>query len=312
MDWFIYEFLIVLFLTWALLFPILLYIPLFRWWRENDPKNEYNCLSISLMAYYKYNNIIYRLFNFASQNAVQFKYDFWVIFIASIISGEAAGVVPQGICTPKTLCKSLIPTDTPIGPLPTGGRVWPTATGDWQKLLAAWSGQTTVPSDPSNWNPVPGAWAKDPTNFLAAWGITEFSPAVIGFVTNTSDENKGIYPDSILPLLGLSNAQGDIAGGWLGYLQYGDDFNGGGMSEADRRIWSNVIPPNISNGRKQQCQAAGIVSQGIGLGMGGAFAGAALGSVVPGVGNVIGAIIGFFVGAAAGAALGGWSGGCFN
>jgi len=318
MDLFVYEILIIILIIWFFLYPILYFIPWYQWYRIHDPGNNYSCFSIASIAYYEYNNIAYRLLNLLTPPTFQFKYDWWVLFISGIMAGEAVDIVANGICTPQTLCDSLIPYEYPLTVLPGTGRRWPITVPEWQNLILNWTGMSQVPSDPSGWQPNVDTWQSAPDNFLNAWGIPPNSPAVIGFVTNWSSFNGDvIFPNVLNPLLGIK--QGPVAlGGWFGFLQQGDNFGTYGLDEANRVVWSTEIPVNIANSQSSTtgCSTAGIVSGAFSGGLGGGFAGApiagalagaAAGSTVPVVGTIIGAVLGIAIGGI----LAAWSGGCF-
>jgi hypothetical protein len=314
MDIYMLEIFGVVALFIMLIYPIAIFMPWYTWWNQNDPKGIYNCFSITSMAYYKFNNPVYRIWDFAfTTNPSRFKHDWWMIFISGIITGEAKGIVPGGICTPKTLCESLVP-DTPpstILPLPIGTQ-WPTSSSDWKTVLMSWLGITAIPTDPSNYNPNLTTWENSSTsnggdNFLVPWGITPQSKSLIGFITNGQTNWGGdkLYATTLAPLLGIKSGS-DSAGGWFGFLQEGDNFGGNGLDEANSQVWGN----EQSQSRKSQdpkaaCGAAGIVSSGISMGIAGAFAGTAI--PIPIVGN----IIGFLIGALVGSVLGAWQGKCF-
>lgn len=306
----ILEILFIIVIVWFFISPLLVFMPWYKWWRQYDPDHQSNCFSLSAIAYYKYNNIAYRLLNFITPPRNQFKHDWWVIFIAGIMVGEAIGIQSNGICTPKSLCVSLIPTDYPTGILPGLGRQWPTNVDQWRNILLSWTGMGAIPSDPSGWNPNEDTWNNNPDNFLARWGITPNSPAVIAFITNWGKYNGDtIFPSSLEPLLGISGAAGLLYGGWFGYLQQGDNFANYGLDEANRNIWSDEIPENIAKNQQDaaSCSGASIAQGALGTGMGGAFAGAAIitGPLAP-----VGAAVGFLIGAIVGGLMGAWGGNC--
>jgi hypothetical protein len=314
MDIFLFEILAVIAIFIMIIYPIMIFIPWYTWWNTNDPNGNYSCFPLASIAYYKYNNPVYRIWDFLLPNPRRFKYDWWIIFISGVMTGEAVGFIPGGLCTPKTLCESLVPDSPPIGLLPgiKNGHQWPLSGSDWQTVLMGWLGISQVPTSPDNYKPNTTTWA-DQNNFLNKWGISPYSKAVIGFITNGATWNGDqIYATTLNPLLGIqASSLGVSYGGWFGFLQEGDNFGGNGLDEANRAVWANELPPaRKSQDPKQGCSVPGIVSGGISMGIAGAFAGAAAGSPVFGIGAVPGAVIGFFVGALGGSALGAWQGKC--
>lgn len=312
MDFFTYEVIAVIVIAWLILYPILLYIDWYQWWNKYDPKRQYRCFSPVAISYYKNNAILYWIYNYLlTPGPNQFKYDWWVIFIGGIISGEAVEINTGGLCTPRTLCHSLVPDSPPYTFFPGIGQRWPQSESEWKPVIMSWLGFTTVPTEASGWNPNSTTWnVRD--NFLATWGIPPTSPAVIGFITGNSTFNGDkIWPGTLNPLLGLFSSDGLNFGGWFGFLQQGGNFGGFELLEAQRAIWSTEpIPQRIQNAQNnaKKCSAASIVSGAVGTGMGGAFAGAALGTeLAPGVGTIIGLLIGVL----AGGAMGAWGGNCF-
>jgi len=324
MDFFTYEVIAVIVIAWLILYPILLFIPWYQWWNKYDPQRKYGCISFAKLAYFKYNYPFFVIVNNIS-GSTRFEQDWWVFFINSILVGEAKGVVdqqpgsPPGLCTPQTLCDSLIPTQYPLGVLPIFGKQWPTNPEDWKKLLLAWMGMLSVPTDPSNWNPNVTLWNSFPDNFLANWGISPNSPIVIGFITG-KDSFNGIttYITAIEPLLGFPTGGSEGYGGFMGFLQ----ASSGSINSLDavnNAIWGQLpVPTRIASAQNndKKCNASSAVSGAIGTGLGGAFAGGAIfGSAAgtaafPGIGTVLGAIIGALVGAVVGGTVGAWGGNC--
>lgn len=287
---------IILFIIWiafSVLNPVIQLKPWFQWFNDLDPQKKYRCFSVMDIANFKYNNLMYKITNLFKSDEVKFKYDFWVYFIWGIMTAQGLHIISnKGLCTPKTLCSSLIPSDYTSVNLPGGfGRNWPVGKDDWKKLIGLWASVpdvTKLTQDTYDDVTKGGVNVKDwydqtkfPNNFLARWGISPMSPAIIGFITNWSDfRNDKIYPNTLDPLLGIKGL-GTPAGGWFGFLQAGDDFGGNGLLEANRTIWSDEPPPMASdmiNGQAggKSCNAASIASGAIGMGMGGAFAGSAM------------------------------------
>jgi hypothetical protein len=285
--------------------PLIQFQSWYDWWNTYDPGNKYKCFSLTMMAYYKYSYIAYESYKLVTPLPNQFTYDWWALFLSSIMAGEAFGIVPNGLCTPKTLCESLIPGDYPINPLPPNNvRAWPTTENEWTNLLMAWLGFTSIPLHEDDWKPDLKKWS-DPDNFLNKWGIPADSPAVIAFVTDWPVyKSDKIYPEVLVPLLGLQGGIGGFsAGGWFGYLQAGQDFGGNGLVEANRMIWSSEPLPSINKAQNEsKCNAANITSGAIGMGMGGAFAGQAIATAfafeTAGLSVIIGGLVGLLGGGA--------------
>lgn len=279
---------ITLFILWiimSIINPLLQMENWFSWWNKYDPEKLYRCFSIMDIANFKYNNLMYNIINIFKSAEVKFKYDFWVYFIWSIMKSQAIGVINDGLCTPKTLCKSLIPDGYTSTNLPGKfGRVYPSVKSDWKILISLWAGVEDINNlNNENYGDVtkggvdPTKWSH-PTNFLYKWGITVYSPIVVGFLLNTDTYNGDItYPSAIEPLLGIISTP---SGGWFGFLQAGDNFNGKGILEVNRIIWANVELPvplsTIKSQKESPCNAASITSNVIGSSMGFGFAVSAL------------------------------------
>jgi hypothetical protein len=288
---------ITLFILWialSIINPIIQLKPWFTWFNDYDPNKQYRCFSVYDIANFKYNNLMYNITNVFKSSESKFKYDYWIYFIWGIMTAQGVHVVPNGICTPKTLCHSLIPSDYTSINLPGNfGRNWPKSKDDWKKLVGLWAGVPDLSKltqdnydQPDQGGVNMKKWldtTKFPNNFLAKWGISPISPVVIGFLTGwTQFREDKLFPVALHPLLGITGL-GTPAGGWFGYLQAGDNFNGGGLFEANRWIWSSEPPPmarDIINKQtdkgKKSCNAASITSGALGLGMGGAFAASAV------------------------------------
>lgn len=317
MELFTYEVIAVLVIAWLILYPILLFIPWYQWWNTYSLQNQQDCISFAKLAYFKYNYPLYTIVNNIS-GSTKFEEDWWVFFINSLLVGEAKGVVdqqpgsPPGLCTPKTLCTSLIPSDYPINILPIFGRQWPQNVPDWKKLLLAWTGMSSVPSDPSDWKPDLNVW-NNTDNFLAAWGISPNSPIVIGFITGkVSFNGNTTYTTAIQPLLGFPTGGPEGYGGFMGFLQAGS----GSINSLDalnNAIWGQEpIPSRIKNSQDsgKKCSTNSIVSSGIGMAASGALAGGMMaGPETLGISILIGALIGALVGAFTGAISGNCLGG---
>jgi len=296
------------------LLPLIQFQSWYSWWNTYDPQKKYTCFSITSLAYYKYNNIAYEIYKLLTPKPNQFTYDWWALFLSSIMAGEAFGVVPNGLCTPKTLCYSLIPGDFPNNPLPPNNvRKWPETYVDWQNLLLAWLGFESTPLQEEDWKPDLNKWDNS-DNFLAKWGITPNSPCIIGFVTNWSIyKNDPLYPTILNPLLGIQGGIGGFqAGGWLGFLQQGQDFNNLGLLEANRVIWSSEpIPSSIQKAQNEsKCNTAAITSGSISMAIGLGFLGLTLAPFTGGLSTGLCAGIGGLIGAAGGGLLTASSTGC--
>ena len=308
----------------AILMPVFSYRTWFEWWKINDPNGEYNCFPLVKMAYYSNSIFLYRFINMCGSGPSQIKYDWWFYLFNGFMEGAAVGIAPGGYATPKSFCKSLIPTDFPsktlettytAGTIPSGlntsgkctgiplpssanswdGKSWPDNNEDWRIVLANWGkitfctggGEQIYYVDPDN------TWYTDTDNFLATWGIPPDSPIVIGFITGWDMYNDDkTYVRALYPLLGLTEGG---AGGWWGFLQYGDDFGGDGLMEVNRIVWSEIVPASVGEGISKStngCNKGAAVSGA----MGGAGVGAMIGSAAAGpslgLSVVLGALIG--------------------
>lgn len=305
----------------SLAMPIINYRTTFEWWRKNDPKGIYKCFSLTDIAYYNSNVLIYRIVNALQSGPSQFKHDWWIYLITGFIQGSPKGVVEGGYVTPKSLCKSLVP-DTPPQtnlPVPSGQNQfeWPTDRDGWISVLKGW-GEITFSDDGEQKYTVgnPDGWKNNPDNFLNTWGIPPTSPMVIGFITNwTMYQNSKTYNEALYPLLGLG-VLGSGSGGWWGFLQHGDDFGGFGIDEINRIVWSNDVPTEIDTGVKNSSKCnAGSVTNGA---LGGAGVGSMIGS---GLANAMvsagasagptGLILGVLFGGLAGGLSSAFSSNCF-
>ena len=306
---------IVIMLIISIISPIIQYKGWYNWYNTYDPDKKYRCISITDIAYFNNNVFLYKIKNMFGSEATKFKYDFWVYFITSFMFGAAINITPGGFVTPKNLCESLIPDGYPTSELPgkdsngnSFGYVWPSDLEDWKTLLKAWGKIDFNPGDKTYTSSDNGkSWMADPNNFLwEQWGIPYNSPLVMGFLTGWSSDagNDLLWPDAMNPLLGKKS--GLSAGGWIGYLQLGDDFAGRGLDEANRIVWDEDIPVKFTNNGPGNpgCNGAAIASGSISMGMGGAFAGSMIGAKI-GVGAAA-AGAGAAEGAAEGSAAGPW------
>jgi len=310
-----YALLFIIVLVYLIVSPILLFLPWYTWWNKNDPHRKYSCFRLASMAYYKYNYPLYLLVNILT-GPQRFQHDWWVLFLAAIMTGEGKGLVSdnpnEGLCTPKTLCESLIPSEYPITPLPGKyGRNWPENSSEWRGLLTSWMGMSKIPVTEAEYKPNATIWNNAPNNFLKEWGITPYSPIVIGYVTGLSTyQNEPVYSTPMEALLGNppGGSLGESGGGWWGFLQSGGNFGDRGLDEANRAVWSHEGPPShIANGQKGKCSGAAVASGAVGMAASGALAGGmlapeSLGLSIP-IGALIGALLGSFTGAIGGHCL---------
>lgn len=275
--------------------PLIQFKGWYKWWRDNDPENKYNCFSLTDIAYFQNNILFYKIKTLFESGTSNFKYNWWFYFITAFMFGGAIDLTDEGYVTPRSLCHSIVPEKYPNN-LPLGfGNMWPTTPSDWKKLFKEW-GKINIDENRQTYEADDNAWINAPNNFLNKWGIMPKSPLVIGFMTGWSSYNGGdLWQDAMLPLLGFKS--GISYGGWFGFLQIGDDFAGRGLLEANRIVWSQDIPSNIANAQEKskKCNAYSIANGAIGLGMGGAFAGNSL-PVPPPSGAIIGGVIGLIVG----------------
>ena len=302
-------------LFWLFVSPILLFLPWYQWWNKYDPQRKYNCFHLFLLAYYRSNYLTYLIANIAfSAGNKNMTYKWWPEFLGYIMDGEAVGIVgtPEnpGLCTPKTLCDTLVPTEYPPGPLPHIGVRWPDTVAEWKTLLANWAGFSKIPSSPESY--LNGAdsttWQNSTGNFLAQWGIPAKSPAVAAFVTTTYNVGPiKVDSNALTPLLGfsISTSEGD-KGGWWGYL-HGISADNVSPDDAVNLLWTTLDNPVVNKAKSRQgskCHAGGIAAGAINFAIMGAAMGASAGTAVPGIGNVVGGIGGFILGAAMGAFTG--------
>ena len=293
----------------SILMPIFSYRTWFEWWKVNDPKGIYNCFPLIKLAYYSKSILLYRTLNMFGSGTSQIKYDWWLYLFTGFMQGGAKGIVDGGYATPKSFCESLIPTDFPSQQLPytvlagtglpassTGwtGLTWPTDDNDWRILLSNWGDITWTVTPQEKFTPNNAGnskWYTDKDNFLAVWGIPPDCPMMVGFMTNW-DTFGGVktYTKAIRPLLGQHTGIG--SGGWWGFLQYGDDFGGNGLMEVNRIVWSDMLPPVVTNGNdknngcnKGAAVGGAIGGAGVGAMMGGEFAPltAAIGALIGGL-----------------------------
>lgn len=268
--------------------PLIAFSVWFRWWREHDPDNKYNCVSLVNLAYFHSNILLYDIINLFTTRNKKFDQKWWVYFITGMMMGQAVDIVPGGLCTPKTLCESLVPDTFPLynyyesASDAKAGRstsVWPTTMGvpntntrddkgkmnavtsdtrgyGWKEALMTWGDITYDPKQKDatlRYQYDTDKWFANPDNFLGKWGIPPDSGAVVGFITGLSEspiDNETTWQASIPPLLG--EISGFSAGGWLGFLQVNGDFGGRGIAEANRILYANMPRPSVPNSVKKQ------------------------------------------------------------
>lgn len=350
------------------LLPIVSFSKWFQWWRDNNTDNKYNCLPLTLMAFYNSNTLMYNIVKLFTLQQNQFDHDWYIYFITGIMESQAVGIVPGGLCTPRSLCESLQP-DTlfittqdatnynttrdnniklqipPPGPLLGSGRDTNKFTltvsnypelydveyheATWRDVLIGWGAEDPLDSstnqyDPERWFSANGekpmqsrgattldkkdTWngANFPCwmNYLARWGIPGNAPVIKAYLSGKSADDQGaLYKTLLNPLLGVKSSNLS-RGGWLGYLREGGDFQGRGLSEANRLLYSSdsKIKPKFLPSDKQSCNPADLAQGTINMGLAGAFGGAAL------AGTEAGAAVGGPLGALFGAVIGGVSG----
>lgn len=350
-------FIVVVIILLQVLLPIVSYSKWFQWWRDNNTDNKYNCLPLSLMAFYNSNTLMYNMVKLFTLRQNQFDHDWYIYFISGIMESQAVGIVPGGLCTPRSLCESLLPDTVSITmrevndynnaeakqnlqiKIPT----WLGSTEDgnkkfkltvpkwlydvktqgvtWREVLIGWGAAGTVDKKTNTYKQEIwfSAIGDDPQtsrlnntakfpcwmNFLAKWGIPGDAPVITAYISGQSADDQGdLFKTLLNPLLGVksSNLSG---GGWLGYLREGGDFNGRGLAEANRQLYSQdqkVKPKFLPPDKSQQCNPADLATGTINMGLAGAFGGAAL------AGTEAGAAVGGPLGALAGAVIGGVSG----
>jgi hypothetical protein len=311
-----YEIIAIVVIVSLILYPILIFIDWYTWWNKYDTKKQYSCFSLASLAYFKYNYPFYLIVN-NLYGPSRFDADWQVQFITAIMGGEAKGIVGSnpndGLCTPATLCHTLVPTEYP-GLLPHGfDRQWPTSNDGpkgWKALLMAWMGMTKIPSSQAEYSKIATAginkW-NEPTNsnFLAKWGISPLSPIVVAFIMGQTTFGTDVIDSSAIePLLGKPlGGLGEGKGGWFGFLKAGTPGYLNSVDQAFRAVWSSESPPpsSITNAHKSKCSGTAIASGAVGMAASGAMAG---GMIAPPEGIVIGAILGGLVGAFTGSISG--------
>jgi hypothetical protein len=357
-------FIVVVIILLQVLLPIVSYSKWFQWWRDNNTDNKYNCLPLSLMAFYNSNTLMYNIVKLFTLQQNQFNHDWYIYFISGIMESQAVGIVPGGLCTPRSLCESLQPDTLYIttqdatqynsqlqgsqnlnlqiqiphnllGAEKGSNKFKLTVSKypklydveaqgvSWRKVLIGWGAEdpqdtTTYKYNAELWfsfndeNPPISRGAKGWNgknfpcwmNFLARWGIPGDAPVIKAYLSKKSADDQGpLYQTLLNPLLGVksSNLSG---GGWLGYLREGGDFNGRGLAEANRLLYSqdHVKPKFLPSDKSQQCNPADLASGTINMGLAGAFGGAALAGAETGtaVGGPLGALFGAVIGGVSG------------
>jgi hypothetical protein len=102
-------FIVVVVLLLQFLLPIASYSKWFQWWREhNTADNKYNCLPLTLMAFYNSNTLMYNIVKLFTLRQNQFDHDWYIYFISGIMEAQAIDIIPGGLCTPRSLCESLM------------------------------------------------------------------------------------------------------------------------------------------------------------------------------------------------------------
>ena len=298
----------ILILTLLILQPLLAYRSIFQWWSDNDPKGQYKCLSLTNLAYFHSNTLLYEIISLFTPESSKFDYTWWIYFITAFIQGQGPGVV-DGLCTPKTLCGSLVPDSIPKNDYytsaynaknKTGTAAWPTSkggpnnnrrekpdtkpqdvtTGDdpgwgWLGAIMSWGNITYYPDAQSEKDIYlfdMDEWFKHPDNFLAQWGIPPNSGLVVGYITG-----RDVSPIDQQPVWGglevlLGMRAGFAAGGWFGFLQVNGDFGGRGLEEANRIIWatqeSRPVPKSVTDAQKKSKSCNGANIANGAIGMG--------------------------------------------
>lgn len=348
-------FIVVVVILIQFLLPIVSFSKWFQWWRDNNTDNKYNCLPLTLMAFYNSNTLMYNIVKLFTLQQNQFDHDWYIYFITGIMESQAVGIVPGGLCTPRSLCESLMPytliiTENDVKsynakinpnlkikipkPLLQGGEEgsnkkfkltvskYPKLYDvkgqgvSWREVLIGWGAEdpqnpTTYPYKATLWfsfnDTNPGAnrvTANFPCwmNFLARWGIPGNAPVITAYLSKKSADPQGaLYQTLLNPLLGVKTSNLS-RGGWLGYLREGGDFNGRGLSEANRLLYSQDQKPKfLPSDKSRQCNPAALATGTINMAMGGGFVGFALAGTEAGaVGGPLGALFGAVIGAVSG------------
>lgn len=275
-------------ILFALLMPIVEFKAWYSWWSQYDPNKLYNSFSLTDIAYFKSNALIYRITSSFRPGPSQFRYDFWFYLITGLMDGAALGITDGGYVTPKSLCESIIPDEDPQEKLivATNGSyyTWPNNENDWKTVIKDWGNITFSGSgdDDQVYTVDESKWLNNPDNFFNRWGIPGDSPMIIGFVTNWDMYMYSkTYSFILKPLLGMGK-EGVGGLGWWGFLQDGDDFGGMGLTEIQRIVWSSDVPTEISGGinGNKKCNISGALS--------GSMGGAGIGAMVgPAVGKML-------------------------
>ncbi len=361
-------FIVVVVILIQILLPIVSFSKWFQWWRDNNTDNKYNCLPLSLMAFYNSNTLMYNIVKLFTLQQNQFDHDWYIYFITGIMESQAIGIVPGGLCTPRSLCESLQPDtlfitkndadkynlgikrfSNPNLNIKIPGGLLGSNEGNnkfkltvskypklydvkvqgvsWREVLISWGAEDPLYPDKYKYDsnlwfsfnddpPLPSRGAMTPNgtkwdgknfpcwlNYLARWGIPGNAPVIKAYLSKKSADPQGaLYQTLLNPLLGVktSNLSG---GGWLGYLREGGDFNGRGLSEANRLLYSEdqQKPKFLPSDKSQQCNPADLAQGTINMAMGGGFVGFALAGTEAGaVGGPLGALFGAVIGGVSG------------
>ncbi|MBL4898202.1 MAG: hypothetical protein JKX76_01015 [Colwellia sp.] len=293
---------ILIYLIYQMIVPILDYQVYFNWWNTNkgdiDPQSTFDMISL---AYYESFMLYYQIRTLLIPAQSSFQHTSWAILIKTIMTGGAIGIVEGGQVTPKDLCVSIVP-DVPVNTSELSA--YPTTNSTWKPVIQKWAGisdddlasviaGTMAYSDAINTN----TWNNnnnDSTNnnfFWVKYAIPVDSPVIIAYLTNLSSYNGDpLYPSLVQFLIGL----GTGSGGWWGFCQVGGSFGDRGYAEISRQLWSDDIPSNFSDTTtvSNSCISAGNLSSaatsGISLGV--------MGAMIPGFGAIAAPLL-FAVGA---------------
>ena len=328
--------LLIFWLIWMAIAPLLSFQPWFSWWRSHDGgKYSKWCFSFVKLSYWKYFKIYYSIGQFLSGADSSFKNPGQAQFIMMLLTSYAVDIVTDGHLTPKALCNSIIPDTLISGSYPSADTLniiksciewnsndWPdvSKTGKeqgiqmWQYIIASWGGAGTssITWDKQNFKCNTGntpntsgnfeAWVSAPDNFLYTWyGIKYDCLAIRAFLSEQATLPNGnpLYKTTIEIMLGFVTASGWTPGGWWGMLRSltGSDWDYG---EYQRIFWEDEVPTihtMPSCTTSTKINAYLKIPELAGFGvMAGAGAGAMKGSAAGVPGAVIGAIIGAIVG----------------
>lgn len=257
---------LVLYLISKIFTPLIDYKPYIDWWKSNGGSKYKHCINIVSLAYFVNFALYYKIWALVNSELRDITRA-QAIFITSLIRGQAVGLVPKGVLTPRMVCESIVP----LGTMSTGAQ-WPSTTDEWVSLFKNWG---DMKKSGNYYKVDTNKWQSNPDNFLwTDFAIPGSSDIVQAFITDEGigPNNQRWYPKAMDPLLGVT--AGSATGGWWGFLQ---QFGGGDQTynNLTSLVWA-VEPTFMSKGRtKKNCGMSALmggVMGGAGIGIGLAMA----------------------------------------